>query len=335
MKVYIDNSSSDKVYFDEFIIERTEAAVAVVVQENHYYPFGMNMKGIEELDSQSLDGNDEHRFQYNGKEKEESFGLYWNDHGAKSLDVQLVRWNGVDPLAEKFVSTSSYVAMLNNPILFIDPDGREVINGDEVARNQAQKARDEAKTEFNENYTSTDLKSKDFASKSDWKSYKSARNNLKSQQKALDKAQANYEHTQQSIDHFAAVDPEGFAKANNLTYTNNAGETRTVDIVVKTGDTGEFGKGKTAFSVTRAGNIRDNAVETTLDLNVSPKADVLAHEFGHAVALASDPIGYAAAVVPNHNCQDPANRNHVLSKTPLDWQEKYNRLHKIYKKKNK
>ena len=125
LKVYIDNSSSDKVYFDEFIIERTEATVAVVVQENHYYPFGMNMRGIEELDLQSLDSKDEHRFQYNGKEKEESFGLYWNDHGARNLDVQLGRWNGVDPLAEKFVSTSSYVAMNNNPIRFVDLDGRQ------------------------------------------------------------------------------------------------------------------------------------------------------------------------------------------------------------------
>ena len=83
------------------------------------------MKGIEELDIQSIDGSDEHRFQYNGKEKEESFGLHWNDHGARSLDVQLGRWNGVDPLAEKFVSTSSYVAMLNNPIRFVDLDGRQ------------------------------------------------------------------------------------------------------------------------------------------------------------------------------------------------------------------
>ena len=128
MKVYIDNSSSDKVYFDEFIIERTEATVAVVVQENHYYPFGMNMKGIEELDLQSIEEDDEHRFQYNGKEKEESFGLYWNDHGARSLDVQLGRWNGVDPLAEKFVSTSSYVSMNNNPIIYVDLDGMEWVD---------------------------------------------------------------------------------------------------------------------------------------------------------------------------------------------------------------
>ena len=126
LKVYIDNSSSDKVYFDNFEIERTEATVAVVVQENHYYPFGMNMKGIEELDLQSIEGDDEHRFQYNGKEKEESFGLYWNDYGWRNYDMQLGRWHGVDKLAEKYQSLSSYTYVANNPLKFIDPDGQQI-----------------------------------------------------------------------------------------------------------------------------------------------------------------------------------------------------------------
>ena len=86
------------------------------------------MRGIEELDLQSLDSKDEHRFQYNGKEKEESFGLYWNDHGARNLDVQLGRWNGIDPLAEEFVSVSSYVSMNNNPISYVDLDGMEWVD---------------------------------------------------------------------------------------------------------------------------------------------------------------------------------------------------------------
>ena len=123
LKVYIDNASSDKVYFDNFEIERTEATVAVVVQENHYYPFGMNMKGIEELDLQSLGNTDEHRFQYNGKEKEESFGLNWTDYGFRNLDVQTGRFISVDPLSEKYVSSTSYHYVDNNPISRVDRDG--------------------------------------------------------------------------------------------------------------------------------------------------------------------------------------------------------------------
>ena len=127
MSVYIDNSSSDKVYFDEFIIERTEATVAVVVQENHYYPFGMNMKGIEELDLQSLNSKDEHRFQYNGKEKEESFGLNWTDYGWRNYDMQLGRFTKIDRFSEKYYPLSSYSYVANNPLKYIDINGDSII----------------------------------------------------------------------------------------------------------------------------------------------------------------------------------------------------------------
>ena len=149
MKIYIDNSSADKVYFDEFIIERTEATVAVVVQENHYYPFGMNMKGIEELDLQSLDSKDEHRFQYNGKEKEESFGLNWTDYGWRNMDVQLGRFTKIDRFSEKYYSSTSYHYVLNNPISRID------INGDSIVVSGS-----EAKELFTQLKASTSLKLK-------------------------------------------------------------------------------------------------------------------------------------------------------------------------------
>jgi len=66
-------------------------------------------------------------YQYNGKELNEDFGLHWMDYGARWYDPQINRWGQVDPLAEKYANMSSYAYVFNNPVAFIDPDGRDGI----------------------------------------------------------------------------------------------------------------------------------------------------------------------------------------------------------------
>ncbi|MGY0408953.1 MAG: RHS repeat domain-containing protein, partial [Polaribacter sp.] len=57
-------------------------------------------------------------------ELQDELGLDWYDITARNYTPALGRWMNIDPLAEKFVSYSPYNAMMNNPIMFIDPDGR-------------------------------------------------------------------------------------------------------------------------------------------------------------------------------------------------------------------
>jgi RHS repeat-associated protein len=100
-------------------------------QINHYYPFGLNMEGNWTPSGANGEGN---KYQYNGKELNEDFGLNWNDYGARFYDAAIGRWNAVDPLGEKYVNMSPYNYTMNNPIRFIDPDGRFVIEGNKDER---------------------------------------------------------------------------------------------------------------------------------------------------------------------------------------------------------
>ncbi len=60
---------------------------------------------------------------YNGKELDAETGLYY--YGARYYDPQISMWYGVDPLAEKFIESSPFGYVRNNPIIKIDPDGRD------------------------------------------------------------------------------------------------------------------------------------------------------------------------------------------------------------------
>ncbi|WP_167409434.1 RHS repeat-associated core domain-containing protein, partial [Chryseobacterium lathyri] len=88
-----------------------------VVEENNYYPFGLKHSSYN-----SLPGNYSYQYKYNGKELQES-GMY--DYGARFYMPDIGRWGVVDPLAETSRRWSTYTYAYNNPIRFIDPDGRQ------------------------------------------------------------------------------------------------------------------------------------------------------------------------------------------------------------------
>ncbi len=61
-------------------------------------------------------------YKFNGKELDAETGYYY--YGARYYNPRISLWLNVDPLAEKMPSWSPYSYSFNNPIRFIDPDGR-------------------------------------------------------------------------------------------------------------------------------------------------------------------------------------------------------------------
>ena len=94
-------------------------AEPTVVSLSDYYPFGMTEPG------RSWNPGD-YRFGYTGHEKESDLaeGVYITEY--RLLDTRLGRWMSVDPLFVKYPDMSSYNYCGGNPIVFWDPDGKQV-----------------------------------------------------------------------------------------------------------------------------------------------------------------------------------------------------------------
>lgn len=300
-----------------------------IIEESNYDPFGMKHQGYNNVIS-SLGNSIAQKLKNTGKELQDNYSLNWLDYGARFYDAAIGRWHVMDPMAEKYVNQTPYNYCSNNPVNLVDLFGQDVINADQAARDEALAKQNKRLDDFESKYENSSGKKEDFASKQEWKQYKRDKRATKraiNNFQALDKT---YKHTQESIDNYKATDPEGFKQADNLTVKNLAGKEREVNIYVSTGPAMDHGGAVTKFQVGQNGGLSADDIRTTIDPSISVTADVLAHEFGHAVAIARNPIlynHYVNLIVGDnklYNCQDAANRINSVSKTAMDFQMNYN-----------
>ncbi|WP_202927936.1 DUF6443 domain-containing protein [Cyclobacterium roseum] len=119
LEAFLVNETETDVWFDDF---RVTTLSPLVVQEDHYDPWGLELSGLEYRE----EDREESKYGFNGKELISDAGLDLYDFGTRLYDPIVGRWNTVDPLSDhqKQLDKSPYAAMWNNPIRYNDPDGR-------------------------------------------------------------------------------------------------------------------------------------------------------------------------------------------------------------------
>ena len=93
-------------------------ADGAVTQHVEYVPFG-------EVFIEERNNTWNTPYLFNAKELDEETGLYY--YGARYYDPKTSVWLSVDPLAEKYPNIGSYVYCADNPVKFIDPDGKKLV----------------------------------------------------------------------------------------------------------------------------------------------------------------------------------------------------------------
>ncbi|WP_160114131.1 DUF6443 domain-containing protein [Aquimarina sp. AU119] len=92
-----------------------------IVEEKNYYPFGLEHKGYN---TQKLA---EYPYGYNGKEEQKELGLGFYDYHARMYEPSIGRMMNIDPHADSYYGINPYNYTLNNPVLLIDPDGKDTV----------------------------------------------------------------------------------------------------------------------------------------------------------------------------------------------------------------
>jgi RHS repeat-associated protein len=122
--VYLSNESKGNVYFDDIRIDYYHGPL---MEETHYYAFGLTMQGIS---SKANRKSAENKIKFQGQELakaefSDGTGLDMYEFKYRMDDLQIGRFWQVDPLSDKYVYNSTYAFSENHVTAHVELEGLE------------------------------------------------------------------------------------------------------------------------------------------------------------------------------------------------------------------
>ena len=134
LEVQLLNGGSNPTYYDSLTV-RYPQDKALVSQENHYYPFGMNLSGVA-VNTVPVPTFSKEQFNEGSTLEDELLGTEAGVYSTfyRTYDPTIGRFQGVDPLAHLYADQSAYHFSNNDPVNYNDPSGALVAAGGNPVR---------------------------------------------------------------------------------------------------------------------------------------------------------------------------------------------------------
>ncbi len=113
--MYLSSESTEPVYFDDFAVTHEQGRL---IQEDHYYAYGLRIAGISARAFATLDNKNRYQGEY--AEHEDEWDVHYDDFFLRTYDPQVGRFINIDPY-DQFAS--GYVGMGCDPVNSVDPSG--------------------------------------------------------------------------------------------------------------------------------------------------------------------------------------------------------------------
>ena len=107
------------VFFDNLSIKQYSGPI---MEETHYYPFGLTMAGISGKAAKGLQNKNK---TFQGQKFDDDLGINYYSFKYRNHDPQIGRFIEIDPLAEKYVYNSTYAFSENKVTRHVELEGLE------------------------------------------------------------------------------------------------------------------------------------------------------------------------------------------------------------------